>query len=122
MTQPSGALEFQPVSESLGVEVLGLDLHRPISAREREHLKQLYEEHHLLYLRCPGLGPESHLEFAKIFGPLFDEISGEFVQYVSNHRDDRIIDEGALLFHSDLAFTPVPVLGLSLFGLEIPAP
>ncbi|MCH2169145.1 TauD/TfdA family dioxygenase [Myxococcota bacterium] len=120
MTAPSTALEFQPLSESLGVEILGLDLRRPMSVLEREHLKQLYDEHHLLYLRCPGLDSDSHLEFSKIFGPLFGEIPGQFVQYVSNHREDRIIDEGALLFHSDLAFTPVPVLGLSLFALEIP--
>jgi len=121
MVESSSALEFLPLGGALGVEVRGLDLSAPIESGDRERLVQAYDDYHLLYLRCPELSGDAQLEFAGIFGPLFDERPGEFLQYVSNVRKDRIIDEGALLFHSDLAFTPKPTLGLSLFALEVPA-
>ena len=120
MARSASGLEFNPLGGALGVEVSGLDLSRPIEPEDRERLLRAYDDHLLLSLRCPGLSGDAQLRFAEIFGPLFDERPGEFLQYVSNVRDDRIIDEGALLYHSDLAFTPIPVLGLSLFALEIP--
>ena len=121
MAEAVSALEFEPLNGALGVEVRGLDLSKPLPSGDRRLLLQAYRDHHLLYLHCPGLSGDAQLGFAEIFGPPFDERPGEFLQYVSNVRADRIIDEGALLFHSDLAFTPQPTLGLSLFALEIPA-
>ena len=121
MADGGTALVIEPLGGPLGVEVRGLDLSRPLGPAERERLREAFDERHLVYLRCPDLSGDAQLRFAEIFGPLCDEKPGEFLQYVSNLRADRIIDEGALLFHSDLAFTPKPVLGLSLFGLEIPA-
>ncbi len=121
MAEAVSALEFEPLNGALGVEVRGLDLSKPLPSGDRRLLRQAYGDHHLLYLHCPGLSGDDQLAFAEIYGPLFDERPGEFLQYVSNVRADRIIDEGALLFHSDLAFTPQPTLGLSLFALEIPA-
>ena len=53
-------------------------------------------------------------EFASLFGPVIDSA------YVSNARPDGIIANGALLFHSDLAFTDHPYLGLSLHAIELP--
>ena len=115
------ALDFEPLGDALGVEVRGLDLSGAIDPGDRERLLRAYDDHHLLFLRCPDLPGDAQLRFAEIFGPLFDERPGKFLQYVSNVRDDRIIDEGALLFHSDLAFTPKPTLGLSLFAVEVPS-
>jgi taurine dioxygenase len=40
--------------------------------------------------------------------------------YVSNVRDDGIVREGALLFHSDFAFTHAPVTSISLHAIEVP--
>ena len=115
------ALEIRPLGPALGAEVRGLDLAREVTAADRQVLAEAYAEHHLLRLHHPGLSSEDHLRFAALFGPLWDERgAGEFVQYVSNTRDDRIIDEGPLLFHSDLAFTPKPVLGLSLYAVTVP--
>ena len=121
MADRGTALVIEPLEGPVGVEVKGLDLSLPIEPGDRERLCSVFDDRHLVYLRCPDLTGDAHLRFAEIFGPLCDEKPGEFLQYVSNLREDRIIDEGALLFHSDLAFTPKPVLGLSLFGLEIPA-
>lgn len=115
-------MELRPVSDALGIEVLGLDLTREVSHHDRERLRRAYADHHLLRLHCPGLSDDDHLRFAALFGPLWDEMTSRgLCSYVSNVREDRIIDKGALLFHSDLAFTPIPTLGISLYAVEVPA-
>jgi len=113
-------LEIVPLEGPIGASVRGLDLEADWSPEVRAQLQQAWSTHHLLSVHQPGLSEEAQLAFVGLFGPLWDERPGEFLQFVSNHHDERIISEGALLFHSDLAFTPQPVLGLSLYGIEIP--
>ena len=62
---------------------------------------------------------EQQVAFVARFGPLLAE--RRLWGYVSNVRDDGIVREGALLFHSDFAFTRGPVQAISLHALEIPA-
>ena len=58
------------------------------------------------------------MAFVGRFGPLLAE--RPLWGYVSNVRDDGIVREGALLFHSDFAFTPHPVATISLHALQVP--
>jgi alpha-ketoglutarate-dependent taurine dioxygenase len=82
-------------------------------------LRDAYERSSLILLRGQRLLPERHVEFASLFGPVLEE-RGSTIGYVSNVRSDGITPDGALLFHSDLAFTPEPLPALSLHALEVP--
>jgi taurine dioxygenase len=107
-------LELRPLSPALGVEAVGVDPRAPLDAGEREQLREAYAGSHLVLLRGECVDVQVQCDFASLFGPVIDSA------YVSNARYDGIIQHGALRFHSDLAFTPDPYLGLSLHALELP--
>jgi len=108
-------LDLRPLSSAFGVEAVGLDLDTPLTSDERTELRAAYRRGHLILVRGERVAMESQREFASLFGPVIDSA------YVSNARPDGIIPNGALLFHSDLAFTPHPYLGLSLHAIELPS-
>jgi taurine dioxygenase len=107
-------LELRPLSSALGVEAVGLDLDAPLAPDEQAMLRAAYARGHLVLVRGGCVAMATQRNFAAVFGPVIDSA------YVSNARPDGIIPNGALLFHSDLAFTPHPYLGLSLHALELP--
>lgn len=63
---------------------------------------------------------ERQVEVAGWFGPVLAEKFGPY-GYVSNVVEGAVVPEGGLAFHSDFAFTPDPLLGISLHGLAVPA-
>jgi taurine dioxygenase len=95
------------------------DFSGPWTAADVARLRAEWDRHSLLLLRGGLLSGEEQVGFAARFGPLVPE--RHLWGYVSNVREDGIVREGALLFHSDFAFTPSPVLGISLHALEVPA-
>jgi taurine dioxygenase len=102
----------------VGVEVEGIDLGRAVDEAERAALAALFVEHHLLVFHDQHLRGERQVEVAATFGPILPETNGDF-GYVSNVVDGAVVPEGALLFHSDFAFTPEPLLGISLHALAV---
>jgi len=108
-------VELRPLSPALGVEAIGLALDVPANALDAATLRDAYERARLVLVRGGRVDMATQQRFASLFGPVIA------AAYVSNARPDGIIPHGALLFHSDLAFTPHPYLGLSLHALELPA-
>ena len=107
-------LELRPLSRALGVEAVGLDLTAPLAPDTKASLRAAFGRAHLVLVRGECVPMATQREFASLFGPVIDSA------YVSNERPDGIIPHGALLFHSDLAFTAHPYLGLSLHAIELP--
>jgi taurine dioxygenase len=107
--------QLRPLSPALGVEAVGLDLHALLAPSDIAMLRDAYQRSHLVLVRGECVDMATQQRFAALFGPVIA------TAYVSNARRDGIIPHGALLFHSDLAFTPHPYLGLSLHALELPA-
>jgi taurine dioxygenase len=115
-------MQLRDLPGPIGAEVTGLDLAGPLAAGEQGALRRAFEARHLLLFRAPGLGDREHVRLAGCFGPVYDEYGdGRGWHFVSNVRRDAIIGHGPLLFHSDLAFTPEPTLGLSLYAVDVPA-
>lgn len=113
-------MKLRQLPGSIGVEVDGLDLFGETSAAaDADALRKAFDERHLLVRRGDVLPGEAQVAFVARFGPLVPE--RRLWGYVSNVRPDGIVREGALLFHSDFAFTPWPVHAISLHALELPA-
>jgi taurine dioxygenase len=104
----------------VGVEIHGVDLAGPVPAADVEHLRELYRTHHLLLFRGPPLSGDRQVEVAGWFGPVLAEKFGAF-GVISNVVEGSPVPEGGLTYHSDFAFTPDPLLGLSLHALTVPA-
>jgi taurine dioxygenase len=110
---------------SIGLELLEVDLrliNDPAAgwtSRDVDQLREQWAQRHLILVRGPVLTGEQQLAFVARFGPLVAERRPW--GYVSNVRPDGIVREGALLFHSDFAFTFAPTTAISLHALDMPA-
>ena len=104
----------------VGVEVHGIDLAGPVADADIDLLRELYRTHHLLVFRGVPLSGERQVEVAGWFGPVLAEKFGAF-GFVSNVIEGGVVPEGGLTYHSDFAFTPDPLLGISLLALAVPA-
>lgn len=100
---------------SFGV-ALDHDLRRPLDAAEQDELRALFADRHLLLFEDQSLAFEDQ---ARVVGHLGPVLPGG-PEWVSNVREDGLVPEGVLLFHSDFIFTAEPSLGLSLYAVEIP--
>jgi taurine dioxygenase len=113
-------MELRALAAGFGVEAVGVDLLGAASpAADIDSLREAFDRSHLLLLRGEPLQGEVQTAFAARFGTLVPE--GRLWNHVSNVRPDGIVPEGALLFHSDLAFTPSPVHAICLHALEVPS-
>jgi taurine dioxygenase len=119
------ALTLHDLPGSIGTEALGVDAAAASSfdiawtARDIDALRAAFDRRHLLLLHGEPISGEAQLGFVARFGPLVPE--RRLWGYVSNVREDGIVREGALLFHSDFAFTRAPTLAISLHALQVPA-
>ncbi len=116
-----GSPAFRPLSPALGAELSGIDLMADGDPPPEvvAALRRAFAEHHLLLVRAGPVTVEAQLRLLGLFGPVLVN-AGVDHAFVSNTRPDGIIGMGELRFHSDLAFTPEPDLGLSLYGIDLP--
>jgi taurine dioxygenase len=105
---------IEPLHPALGAEVLGVDLHRPIDDPTAATLQAAFDRYGLLLVRQPGLDDVEHRSFVESIGPVRDAH-----RYVSNVESDGFQPEWELLFHSDFAFTEMPLEGISLYALDV---
>lgn len=101
-----------------GAEVVDLDPRRPAAA-DADALRRALDRHRLLLFRGWTLSGDEQVRLCRAFGPIAPE-SADGYGYVSNRDPRGFLREGALPFHSDLAFTDDPVRVLSLHALEVP--
>ena len=120
MAAPARRFAVTPLDAPFGARGDGLDLTTPITPEVTATLRAAFDRYHLLVLHLPGLAPVGQQRLAAVFGPLLDESrDGSGFTLVSD-RPGGSIREGPLLFHSDLAFTPTPLVAISLYALELP--
>ena len=103
-----------------GVNVAGLDLRGPVPQETIDRLEKLFRDRHLLVVREQSLTASDQVRVSGWFGPVRISPKGP-VAYVSNTRPDGLVPEGPLPFHSDMSFTESPLLGLSLYAIEVPS-
>ncbi|MBW2269727.1 MAG: TauD/TfdA family dioxygenase [Deltaproteobacteria bacterium] len=119
MTRP---IEMRPLSPAMGVEILGFDSGTRPDADTASLLRSALDEHQILLLREQSLDTDAQIALLEAFGPpLVESDDGRRFQYISNTREDGILGEGCLEFHSDHAFMEEPIDTISLYGLEVSA-
>jgi taurine dioxygenase len=110
-----------------GAEIAGVDAARPIGAEVVAELRRALAEHCVIFLRDQDLSPEDQKAFARHFGPLAQT---PFIQPLQGHPEMmRIVREADETkkqnfggrWHSDMTFSPEPVLGTCLYARESPA-
>jgi alpha-ketoglutarate-dependent taurine dioxygenase len=107
------SVRARPLSDALGVEVVGVDLRAPAGGDDARALRELFDEHGLLLFRSQELSEDDQVRACALFRPVVEPVG-----WISNVRAG-FHPEVALLWHSDFAFTPHPMLGLSLYAIEL---
>jgi taurine dioxygenase len=118
------APRITPLHPSLGVEVAGVDLARPLDAATRQALARALAEHLALVFRGQSLTPAQYLEAASAFGPPME-------QHYSQHNMDgfpligliwhRNGQQPAEMWHTDHTNRERPPAATILYGVEIPS-
>jgi len=110
-----------------GAEIAGVDASRPIGAEVVAELRRALAEHCVIFLRDKDLPPEQQKAFARHFGlpaqtPFIQPLEGhpEMMRIVREADEKKKQNFGGR-WHSDMTFSPEPVLGTCLYARESPA-
>lgn len=110
-----------------GAEITGVDASRPLGPEVVAELRRALAEHCVIFLRDQALTPDQQKAFARHFGPL---ATTPFIKPLDGHPEMmRIVREADETrkqnfggrWHSDMTFSPEPVLGTCLYARESPA-
>jgi taurine dioxygenase len=117
-------LDVKPLHPSLGAEIVGVDLGKPIDASMRQALSQALADHLALVFRNQTLTPAQYLAAAAVFGPPME-------QHYSQHNMPefpliglvwhRNGQQPAERWHTDHTNRERPPAATMLYGVEIPS-
>jgi taurine dioxygenase len=127
-------IRISPISPSIGVDVLNVDIRRPLSEDQRTELLALWAQHLVLRFRDQPLSDPDLLAFSRTLGeleppgpnpqgkpylPEFPELN-----VISNIKQDGTpiggLGDGEAIWHSDMTYAASVPKGAVLHSLEVP--
>jgi alpha-ketoglutarate-dependent taurine dioxygenase len=108
------ALSVTKLSVAMGVRV-DYDLRVPMGTEDQQELSELLDQHQLLLFRDQHLEPSEHVRVVRYVGDVID--TNDVISNVD--PDGKKLQEGELVFHQDLAFSEIPLFGISLYGKTV---
>lgn len=115
-------LQMSPMTPTMGVEVSGVDISKPLDADTVAALDRALADHKVLVFRDQfGLTPETNVAFGRYFGelevePFRNTIDGLPIFVVEGYGAERWRDS----WHVDMPFQPRPPRACILRGVKIP--
>jgi taurine dioxygenase len=93
-----------------------LDLSREVSQAQIEALRELYDQHHLLFFPGQALAFDRQVIVSGWFGPTIPETAPAYLA-----PDPKVggLGSSEIAFHSDLSCSPEPLLGISLHAVDV---
>lgn len=133
----TAALSVTPLTPTIGAEIEGLDLSRPISDSVRDDIKAQLLKYKVLFFRDQNVNRRQHLDFAKRFGSIYTppypadrlvDVEGESgVHLISADPNQRELYESQRRpgivydgYHSDTNWRIVPSWGAVLRAVTLP--
>lgn len=121
------------LSAAAGVEIIGIDLSRPLTPAAREHIRSAFRDHYVLVFPKQNLAREQQFAFAANFGEVERHGDGRSptkrydVAHVISNLDasGKPVDRSASAvsnyrWHTDKAYHPVPPMLTMLYAVELP--
>ncbi len=124
-------LDIRPLQPTIGAEISGVDLSRPISDSLRDAIKAVILKHKVVFFRDQSLNDDQHAAFAARFGPLYTHPSTKRHDNIAQlHRiaavdfatydrtpDPTSVESG---YHTDTSWRLVPTWGAVLRAVTLP--
>lgn len=117
-------LDIEPVTPTIGAEVRGIDLSRPLDAVTEQLIYDALLEHLVLFFRDQELSPQAQFEFATSFGPpvephpVYPHLPGYDRVVLLENDGDRPPDTDD--WHTDLTFQENPPFLSVLHAIAVP--
>lgn len=117
------SIETRLLSPSLGAEISGVDLSKPLSPETAKEIETALVEFKVLFFRDQNIEASDHAAFARHFGEL--EIhpflpGGETPEVIRFAKDEEVVGVENN-WHSDVTWRQEPSLGSVLRAYEVPA-
>ncbi len=114
------------LAEDFAVKIGGVDLSAPLEDAAFDALRRLWMQYKVAVFPGQTLDDDALLAFAGRLGPIFTHVQSTLhtgerkdVMYMSNRQQEALV-QGELGWHTDQSYTPKPVFGTILYGIEIP--
>jgi taurine dioxygenase len=121
-------LRFRPLTPSVGVEVMGVDLREQQPTAVMAEIGAAWNEAGVVLFRDQQLSPEAQLAFSGYFGPIYrtrkGNQSGSDFMHIGNVEVGGVpsaLPDGEMWFHQDGCYTECPMRQTFLYALELPA-
>ncbi len=117
-------MEVRRVSGALGAEIGGVDLSRPLGAREVRAIRAALLEHLVIFFRDQDLMPAQYMAFAASFGepvqyPMVKPLEG-FPYIIEVKKLEHERTAFGAIWHSDTTYLERPPMGSMLLAREVP--
>lgn len=116
-----------PMNPTIGAEISGLDLSRPIADETAAELRRALNEHLAIFLRDQPLNHEAHRQLAAVFGEAHVAPSTEawrvpgYPEITTIHADATSTYVAGEDWHSDMSCDPAPPMGSVLYLHTLPS-
>ena len=115
------------LASDFAVKIEGVDLSKPVDDATFDELRSLWMQYKVALFPGQSLEDQELLAFAGRLGPIFKHVQSTLhtgdnkdVMYMSN-RQQKALVQGELYWHTDQSYTPKPVFGTILYGIDIPS-
>jgi taurine dioxygenase len=124
--------ELRPLSATLGVEILGVDVAAPLSDAEFDRIYDAFLAHQLLLFRAQRLAPADQVVFARRFGAVQVHVMSQYhaegfpeIYYLSNldasgRPSGKHPDKGTVHWHTDGSWARRPGQATLLYADRVP--
>lgn len=129
-------LELKKLTDHIGVEVLGLDVSKPIDDEDARALRTALEQHFVVLLRGQNITPQQQVDYARVYGEpeSLSGYGGSSVDASSNALPAEIFQitndpdnpntenlKGTVRWHTDLTWSNLPSKGAVLHAQTLPS-
>lgn len=117
-------VEVIPQSASLGAEVRGVDLSKPLREVQHVAINKAFLDHQVIFFRGQNLSAQNYCDFGEGFGPLMDYMFAEgldgypFITEIVKTETET--ESFGSFWHSDSAYLEQPPKITMLYAREVP--
>ena len=123
-------LSAKRTGNTMGAEVSGVDLARPVDEATFAEIQNAFLTHHVVMFRAQQLSASQFLAFARRFGPPEPHVLDQFhhpeyadILILSNVEKDGQpmgLADGGTYWHTDYSYFEVPARATLLYSLQVP--